>query len=118
MVVTPIPVFRLLLAFEMGEVTVVAVIFGRPGKHPLRGHPSCGSPYDSCRSSASGFFRPDPDVCRPDGDRPENWCLLTFPPVRLEPRPAEMNLHNVPLASNGDRCGIYRWALWLGSWQF
>jgi hypothetical protein len=30
MVVAPVPVFRLLLAFEMGEVTVVAMIFGRP----------------------------------------------------------------------------------------
>jgi hypothetical protein len=30
MVVTPIPVVRLLLAIEMGEVTVVAVIFSRP----------------------------------------------------------------------------------------
>ena len=29
-VVAPVPVFRLLLAFEMGEVTVVAMIFGRP----------------------------------------------------------------------------------------
>jgi hypothetical protein len=29
-VMTPIPVFRLLLAFEMGEVTILAVIFSRP----------------------------------------------------------------------------------------
>jgi hypothetical protein len=30
MVVAPVPVFRLILAFETGEVTVVAMIFGRP----------------------------------------------------------------------------------------
>ena len=79
----------------MGEVTVVAVIFSRPSLVSTRFAAISVVVVlnDSCRSTASGFCRPGLDVCRLDGDRPENWCLLTFPPVRSEPRPAEMNLH-------------------------
>jgi hypothetical protein len=92
--VAPVPVFRLPLAFEMGEVTVVAMIFGRPLLVPVifAVIPIVVDPCDSCRSTASGSFRPDPDVCHPDGDRPDNWCQLTSRRVRSEPCPAEMSL--------------------------
>jgi hypothetical protein len=78
----------------MGEVTVVAVSFSRPLL--------VGTIFAVILVvvilmilvvvPSSGFCRLDPDVCRPDGDRPENWCLPTSPPVQSKLRPAEMNL--------------------------